>query len=121
MKKDCEIEKVTRREAFGRVAAGIGALSLLKEGAVDAQQRPPASTKKGTVNTVLGAIPTTKLGLCLSHEHICTASAGIWQSWPQLMGGREAFIRDSVELLKKAKDEGLTSFQDVGPIDLGRD
>src|SRR2546423_13534855 len=114
--------KLTRRDAIGRVAAGIGVLSMLKEGGLDAQQRPAATaTKKGTVNTVLGPIPTTKLGLCLSHEHICTASAGIWQSWPQLMGGRDNFIRESVELLKHAKGEGLTSFQDVGPIDLGRD
>jgi len=114
--------KLTRRDALGRVVAGIGALSLLNESGIDAQRAAgPTPTKKGTVNTVLGPIPTTKLGLCLSHEHICTASAGIWQSWPQLMGGRDTFIRESVELLKKAKDEGLASFQDVGPIDLGRD
>src|SRR4051812_26001976 len=75
--------KLTRRDALGRVVSGVGALSLLKGAALDAQQRPPAATAtKGMVNTVLGPIPTTKLGLCLSHEHICTASAGIWQSWP---------------------------------------
>jgi phosphotriesterase-related protein len=122
MKKDHDIKRLSRRDALGRVAAGIGVLTLLNDGGVEAQQRPVATpTKKGMVNTVLGPIPTTKLGLCLSHEHICTASAGIWQSWPQLMGGRDAFIRQSVDLLKQAKDEGLTTFQDVGPIDLGRD
>ncbi len=69
----------------------------------------------------MGRIDTSKLGLTLSHEHIATASAGIWQSWPELFGGRAQFVRQSVDLLKQAKDEGLVSFQDVSPIDPGRD
>ena len=107
------------------LAAGLGVLSVLKEEAAFAGggQSPaaPAVIKKGTVQTVLGRIDTSKLGLTLSHEHINTASAGIWQSWPELFGGRAPFVKQCVDLLKQAKDEGLVSFMDVSPIDLGRD
>ena len=59
MKRPIEVEQLTRRDAIGRVAAGISVLSILKEGGLDAQQRPAATaTKQGTVNTVLGPIPT---------------------------------------------------------------
>jgi phosphotriesterase-related protein len=122
--------RLSRRDALGRVAAGIGILSVLKEDAAsargaapDAGQSPaaPALIKKGTVQTVLGRIETSKLGFTLSHEHIATASPGIWQSWPELFGGRAPFVRQCVDILKQARDEGLTSFMDVSPIDLGRD
>jgi phosphotriesterase-related protein len=38
-----------------------------------------------------------------------------------MFGGRARFVQDAVTILKQAKSEGLESFVDVTPIDLGRD
>lgn len=77
--------------------------------------------KSGTVQTVLGPVSTAKLGFHQSHEHVCCLSGGFWTYWPELMGGREQFIKIAVEKLKIAKEEGLDSFADLTTIDLGRD
>lgn len=87
-----------------------------------AQRPAPASAgRKGIVQTVRGPIETSKLGVTLSHEHICASSAGMWQAWPELFGGRAQFVRQAVDTLKQAKDEGLDTFVDVTTVDLGRD
>lgn len=118
--------RLSRREAIGRVAAGLGIASVLREDvglASAAAQRPaaPAPLRKGTVQTVRGPLDTAKLGFTLSHEHICASSAGFWQAWPQIFGGRANFVRIAVDKLKQAKDEGVDSFIDVTTFDLGRD
>lgn len=75
-----------------------------------------------TVNSVLGPIDTANLGFTLMHEHVCSTSAGIWQTWPELLGGREAFIDYAVRIMKQAQEEaGVRTFVDVTTIDLGRD
>jgi len=112
---------MTRRDAIGRMAAGLGALPLLETHAAAQRAVTPAPGRRGTVNTVRGPIDTAKLGLTLSHEHICASSAGMWQAWPQMFGGRDQFVREAVDRLKQAKDEGLDSIVDVTTIDLGRD
>jgi phosphotriesterase-related protein len=115
---------LSRRDAIGRVAAGLGIMSLIGNdaSAAGAQRGEGATARKPrTVNTVRGPIDTAKLGFTLSHEHICAASAGIWQAWPQLFGGRATFVRTAVDQLKQAKDEGVDSFIDVTTFDLGRD
>lgn len=113
---------LTRRDALGRVAAGLGLLSVFTDDrGADAAQRPATPVRKGTVSTVRGPIDTAKLGLTLSHEHICATSAGIWQAWPQLFGGRAKFVAEAVDILKQAKGEGLDTVVDVTTIDLGRD
>jgi phosphotriesterase-related protein len=74
------------------------------------------------VNGVLGPIDSADLGLTLMHEHVFSASAGIWQSWPELLGGREHFVAYAADILERARTEaGVRTFVDVTPIDLGRD
>jgi phosphotriesterase-related protein len=77
--------------------------------------------KSAIVQTVLGPFDAAKLGFCQSHEHVCSASAGFWSAWPEILGGRAQFVRAAVDKLKKAKDDGLDSFIDLTTIDLGRD
>lgn len=116
-------DRLSRRQAIGRVAAGLGFLSASNGGVglASAAQRPTTSRKPGTVQTVRGPIDTAKLGFTLSHEHVIASSAGIWQAWPELFGGRAQFVRAAVDQLKQAKDEGVDSVIDVTTIDLGRD
>ena len=108
--------RITRREALGRVATGLGIASVLKTetGLVSAAQRPAGATasRRTTVQTVLGSIDTSKLGFTLSHEHIAASSAGIWQAWPELLGGRAKFVATAVDQLKRARDEGVSSIID---------
>src|SRR4029077_14418498 len=84
-------------------------------------EQSASQTKSGTVQTVLGPLDAVKLGFCQSHEHVCSVSAGIWNAWPEILGGRAQFVREAVDKLRKAKDEGLDSFIDLTTIDLGRD
>jgi phosphotriesterase-related protein len=115
-------EPLSRREAIGRVAAGLGLVSTLTREDAAAAQRPTTTpSPRRTVETVRGPIDLAKLGFTLSHEHICASSAGMWQAWPQLFGGRAQFIRTAVDQLKQARDEGVNSFVDVTTFDLGRD
>ena len=117
---DTEHAPISRRDALGRVAAGFGIATIFARNA--AAQRPaPARSRRATVNTVLGPIETSKLGFTLSHEHIIASSAGIWQAWPELFGGRAKFIATASDSLKRAKDEGVTTIIDCTTIDLGRD
>ena len=120
-------EGLTRREALGRgAAAGVAIVSALKAdaalaGGMTQRQAAAGSSGPGTVQTVLGPIDTATLGFTLSHEHICATSAGIWQAWPELFGGRAQFVSTAVDELKQAKDEGVDSLIDVTTFDLGRD
>jgi len=117
---DTEHARISRRDALGRVAAGFGIATIFARTA--AAQRPaPARSRRATVNTVLGPIEASKLGFTLSHEHIIASSAGIWQAWPELFGGRAKFIATASDSLKRAKDEGVTTIIDCTTIDLGRD
>jgi phosphotriesterase-related protein len=84
-------------------------------------EQSASQTRSGTVQTVLGPLDAAKLGFCQSHEHVCSVSAGIWSAWPEILGGRAQFVREAVDKLRKAKDEGLDSFIDLTTIDLGRD
>ena len=74
-----------------------------------------------TINGVLGPIDSAGLGFTLMHEHVAAGSAGVWQAWPELFGGREAHIDRVAGILVDAKTGGLRTFVDVTTIDLGRD
>src|SRR5208283_1194988 len=104
--------QVSRRTFLAATVGAAVALPGAPAGAVE---------ESGKVQTVLGPIDTSKLGFHQSHEHVCCTSGGFWTYWPELMGGREAFIQTAVEKLKVAKAEGLDSFADLTTIDLGRD
>ena len=116
---------MSRREALGRVATGLGIASVFNvgEASLGAAQRATGApaARRTTVQTVLGPIDSSKLGFTLSHEHINASSAGIWQAWPELLGGRARFVATAVDQLKRAKDEGVASIIDCTTIDLGRD
>ncbi len=123
-KQRVRVGRLNRREAMARMAATLTlsttfAASLAAAGA----QRPTqaAPPRRRTVQTVTGAIDLAKLGFTLSHEHICAASAGLWQAWPELFGGRAQLVRIAVEQLRQARDEGIDTLIDVTTIDLGRD
>ena len=74
-----------------------------------------------TINSVSGPLDTSQLDYTLMHEHVCSWSAGMWQAWPQYMGGRESFLKHASGILSEAKAAGIKSFVDVTTIDLGRD
>lgn len=115
---------LSRREAMERMAAALAVPSVFRtSGTAGTGQRPAQSVApvKRTVQTVTGAIDAATLGFTLSHEHVCAGSAGLWQAWPELFGGRLQFIKTAVDQLKQAKDEGVDSLIDVTTVDLGRD
>jgi phosphotriesterase-related protein len=106
------------------MAAALAVPSVLgaEQNAEAAQGQASGAAARGrTVQTVTGPIDLAKLGFTLSHEHICAASAGMWQAWPELFGGRAEFVRTAVDQLKRARDEGVDSLIDVTTVDLGRD
>lgn len=74
----------------------------------------------GSINTVLGLIDSSELGVALSHEHIATGSAGMRRTYPQFFD-RETVIRDAVAALKEAHAEGVRSYIEPTTFDLGRD
>jgi phosphotriesterase-related protein len=115
-------EQLSRREAIERVVAALGAAAVLEPAtaSVQASQRGSAP-RRLSVQTVLGPVETSKLGFTLSHEHIAASSAGIWQAWPELLGGRTRFVSTAVDQLKRARDEGVDTIVDCTTIDLGRD
>jgi len=115
-------EQLSRREAIERVVAALGAAAVLEPAtaSVQASQRGSAP-RRLSVQTVLGPVETSKLGFTLSHEHIAASSAGIWQAWPELLGGRTRFVSTAVDQLKRARDEGVDTIIDCTTIDLGRD
>src|SRR5271165_3231899 len=104
--------RVSRRSFL---ATTVGAAVVLPATVAGSSQR------SGIVQTVLGPLSTDKLGFHQSHEHVCCTSGGFWNYWPELMGGRDQFVKIAVEKLKVAKAEGLDSFADLTTIDLGRD
>ena len=112
---------LTRRDALGRLASALVMPAAFQPVTSAASQRGDAATARRTVQTVTGGIDPAKLGFTLSHEHVCAASAGMWQAWPDLFGGRAQFIRTAVEQLRQARDEGVQSLIDVTTVDLGRD
>jgi phosphotriesterase-related protein len=116
------MQRLTRRQAIGRLSARVAAASALAiPTAIAGQRQGAGAARKRTVQTVLGPVEPAKLGFTLSHEHVCAASAGVWQAWPELLGGRARFVSTAVDQLKRAKDEGVDTVIDVTTFDLGRD
>jgi phosphotriesterase-related protein len=99
------------QSAAAAVASGTGTISA---------SASLASQKPGVVQTVTGPIPTEKLGFVLPHEHVCAASAGMWDVWPEIFGGRTAFATKAVDKLKAVKDAGVDTIVDLTTPDLGR-
>ena len=73
-----------------------------------------------TVNTVLGPVDVNYLGFTLMHEHVLNSSAGIPQTFPELVDRDQAIAR-GIAALKDAAAEGVRTYVDVTTMDLGRD
>ena len=72
------------------------------------------------VNTVLGPVDASELGFMLTHEHITCSSAGVMETYPEMLD-KKALIEVAVEDLSKARAAGVESFVDITTMDLGRD
>ena len=72
------------------------------------------------VNSVLGPLDTSDLGFTLTHEHILTSSAGFRYTYPELVD-RQRVEDVAVDLLIKAREEGVGTIVDCTPMDLDRD
>lgn len=73
-----------------------------------------------TVNSVLGPIDTSDMGVTLSHEHVLITSAGIQTTFPEFVPRDEA-ISEGIRLFKDAYEGGLRTIFDLTTHDLGRD
>ncbi len=106
-----------RREFLTQVAgAAAGAVAL-----PHALRGSSTERTRQTVDTVTGPIDASALGVVLPHEHVLAGSAGILRIWPELFGGRAAFIERAVAKLKEVKAAGVSTIVDVTTADVGRD
>ena len=72
-----------------------------------------------TVNSVLGPIATTALGVTLMHEHVQGSLGGIPQIYPELLG--DNYEERVLEGLVSAKRGGVDTVVDCTTMDIGRD
>jgi phosphotriesterase-related protein len=71
------------------------------------------------INSVLGPIDTSKLGVTLAHEHILSSNAGIPQNFPEFL--EDGYMDHVIDGLNKAKAGGIQTVVDATTLDLGRD
>lgn len=71
------------------------------------------------VNTVLGAVDSSQLGVTLAHEHVLSSNAGIPQNFPEFL--EDDYMEHIVQGLSKAKAGGIETVVDATTVDLGRD
>lgn len=72
------------------------------------------------VNTVRGVLDSSELGITLSHEHVLLSSAGIKDTFPNLID-REGIIRKAVNSLVMEGEYAVHTIMDVTTMDAGRD
>jgi phosphotriesterase-related protein len=70
------------------------------------------------VNTITGLLDSSALGRTLSHEHLCSGSAGM-ERLPGFLS-REELVERNLTALKRARQSGIDTIIDVTPFDLGR-
>src|SRR3954447_15476419 len=73
-----------------------------------------------TVQTVLGPVDTNQLGPTLVHEHVRVSYPGE-QLDPASSADRKACVDTAVERMHGLAEQGVKTFVDPCPIDLGRD
>lgn len=81
---------------------------------------PAAPRRIGLVQTVLGPLDASKLGVTLPHEHIADGP-DVLNRWPKAWGGRAEFVSKAVEKLKLVKAAGVSTIVDLTTYDVGRD
>jgi phosphotriesterase-related protein len=72
------------------------------------------------VDTVLGPLDASKLGMTLSHEHALVSSAAVAHTYPETLD-RADTIKRAVAAFKDAYKEGVRTIFDQTTMDLGRD
>lgn len=74
------------------------------------------------INTVLGPIKESEVGITLSHEHICCYSEYLYMMSVDKYLDKERLLATAVSCLKELKEKyGLCTFIDCTPINIGRD
>jgi phosphotriesterase-related protein len=72
------------------------------------------------VQTVLGPVDASKLGLTLVHEHIADGPY-VLDRWPKAWGGRAGLAAKAVERLKLVRAAGVSTIADLTTYDVWRD
>src|SRR5580693_9190660 len=72
------------------------------------------------IQTALGSIDSTSLGVTLMHEHIFFLSTEIMQNYPETWGDEEKRVADAIHRLNELKALGFDSLVDLTVIGLGR-
>jgi len=73
-----------------------------------------------SINTVLGTIRSSQLGLTLMHEHLKVAWLG-WEMDPFNTYDRKGALRAAIENMKEIRELGVSTIVDPLPMGLGRD
>jgi len=76
--------------------------------------------RTGFVQTVLGPVDTSKLGVTLPHEHIADG-LDVIDRWPKARGGRAELVANAAEKLKLVNAAGVSTIVDLTTYDVGRD
>ena len=72
------------------------------------------------IETAVGAIESSQLGITLMHEHVFILDAEILQNYPEEWGAERNRIDDAVVRLNELKARGVDSIVDLTVIGLGR-
>jgi phosphotriesterase-related protein len=71
------------------------------------------------INSVLGPLDSSRLGVTLAHEHILSSNAGLPQNYPEFL--EDGYMDNIIEGLNRAKAGGIQTVVDATTLDLGRD
>ena len=72
------------------------------------------------IQTVVGAVDCSQLGITLMHEHVFVLDAEILQNYPEEWGDEEKRVSDAVDRLNELKSKGVDTIVDLTVIGLGR-
>ncbi|HET7086751.1 MAG TPA: twin-arginine translocation signal domain-containing protein [Rhizomicrobium sp.] len=106
--------------AAAGVAAPTAEFSANALESAGAMRPVPMPRRTGFVQTVLGPLDASKLGVTLPHEHIADGSE-VLTRWPKVWGGRAEFVARAVEKLKLVRSAGVSTIVDLTTYDVGRD
>jgi len=102
------------------ITAPIAQFSPSALGAIGTLGSGPMPRRTGLVQTVLGPLDASKLGVTLPHEHVADGP-DVLNRWPKTWGGRAEFVAKAVEKLKFVRAAGVSSIVDLTTYDVGRD
>src|SRR5215469_6343318 len=100
----------SRRDFLKRTAIAAIAMAVSR----------PAAGASGMVQTVLGPLDASKLGLTLTHEHVADGPDFL-KKWPKAWGGRTELTAKAVDQLKSVRAGGVGTIVDLTTYDVGRD